>query len=643
MKKTGTTQAVSWAARWGTTAVFLLSTGIPTLRAQGAREFFDDTVIQDVYLTLDPVDWATLRKNYLEDTYYSSSFTWKGITQQVSIRSRGRGSRSPEKPNLDVDFNRLDKTQRFLGLSRVVLKANNQEASMLHERLAMKIFRRMGIPAPREAPARLFLNGEFFGLYSAVENVDEDFLERNLGESGGYLYQWKPEHSYHFEYVGNNPFLYSPVLWDPRNHLNQPDPLPIVAMVRAVNQASDAEFVSQVSQYINLKQFMSFAAVDTFVGDIDGFLGEQFGMNNFFMYRFQGSNVSQFIPWDKDLAFLYYDRRILQGVQENVLMRRAMAVPELRGIYLGTLARTAQFVGEADGWLAREVEREYERIRDVARLDPHKQCVLNAGLMIPCGPNDFEQQVDALRIFARQRASYVMTETRNAGYSPGDALPTLTGVGGAAPDTGGSLARGSLASIYGYGLAQDTAQARAYPLPTELAGASVLVDGARAPLMFVSPGQINFQVPWDAPSGEVSITLGAGGLLGIPSTISLGDFSPGVFVAVRAVDQAPVSPAKPVAGGDWVVVYANGLGPVNPGVALGQAAPADPLSRTALSPVVTVGGVPAKVDFSGMTPGFAGLYQINVQIPAGLPAGTANPLVISIGGKAAPAVALATR
>jgi CotH kinase protein len=70
---------------------------------------------------------------------------------------RGRGSRSPDKPNLDVNMDKFVKKQRFTGLGFFVLKANNQDSSLMHEALAFELFRKMGLPGPREAPARLYV------------------------------------------------------------------------------------------------------------------------------------------------------------------------------------------------------------------------------------------------------------------------------------------------------------------------------------------------------------------------------------------------------------------------------------------------------------------------------------------------------
>jgi spore coat protein CotH len=83
---------------------------------------------------------------------------------EVSIRSRGKGSRSGVKPSLKVEFDYYDSRQNFVGLKTVVLRANTQDASMMHERVSMELMRKMGLPVPRETHTKLYVNGEYVGI-----------------------------------------------------------------------------------------------------------------------------------------------------------------------------------------------------------------------------------------------------------------------------------------------------------------------------------------------------------------------------------------------------------------------------------------------------------------------------------------------
>jgi uncharacterized protein (TIGR03437 family) len=103
--------------------------------------------------------------------------------------------------------------------------------------------------------------------------------------------------------------------------------------------------------------------------------------------------------------------------------------------------------------------------------------------------------------------------------------------------------------------------------------------------------------------------------------------------------------SKPVAAGQYIAIFANGLGPVVNTPADGAAAPsAAPFATTLMTPTVTIGGIPAPViQYSGLAPGLVGLYQVNVQVPAGVTSGSAVPLVISIGGSISNTVTIAVQ
>lgn len=613
----------------GLAAILLFAACFPA-PAETAGNLFDDTSIHDLYLSVDPSDWASLKEHYLDNTYYPATLNWNGHVTSLGIRSRGRGSRSPEKPSLDFKFGEFKKGQRFLDLKAVVLRAGTQEATMMRERLAMKVFRRVGLPAPREAPARLFVNGEYFGFFTMAEKIDEVFLQRVFGESDGYLYEWNPDHIYNFEYLGEDPLLYSPVLWEPKTHEDDPDVGPIIAMVRAVNQASDEEFVREVSRFLDLKLFLTHVAVEIYLGDPDGVLNDYYGMNNFYFYRFEGGERSQFLPWDKELSFFHEDRDITQNMDANVLARRAMAIPELRSFYLSTLVRIAGLMGsEPDGWLSQEIERQYTQIRDAARNDPHKQWIVD-GVMQPAGPEDFEREVDRLRAFALYRPGVVVAAATAAGYSD-SARPALHGLATAPSGTVPVMAPGSLASVWGRELAAHSALPGMYPypLPRELGNTSVAINGVRAPLLYVSPEQINIQVPWDVDTGRVDMVVNRGGELSQPETAYIVQAWPGLFLAAHK-EGAPVSSLNPAKGGETIYVYATGLGSVNAVVPSGKP-PAGDLRAETLYPLSATIGEQSAPCTARLAAGMVGIYEIEMEVPAGTPSGTAVPLMITSG------------
>src|SRR5262249_31236557 len=136
--------------------------------------FFDPNTLQEIRLDLNAKDWQSLKDHFQENTYYPSDFRWKDQTvRNIGIRSRGLASRSGVKPSLRLDFNRYTEGQQFLGLKSAILKNDVTDPSFMHERISMELFRRIGVPAPRETHAKLFINGVYSGLFTLVESVDK--------------------------------------------------------------------------------------------------------------------------------------------------------------------------------------------------------------------------------------------------------------------------------------------------------------------------------------------------------------------------------------------------------------------------------------------------------------------------------------
>jgi len=203
------------------------------------------------------------------------------------------------------------------------------------------------------------------------------------------------------------------------------------------------------------------------------------------------------------------------------------------------------------------------------------------------------------------------------------------------------VAPGSIVAIFGVNLAPSTASATDVPLPTQLAGTSVRVNGMPIPLFFVSPGQINAQLPGDAAPGTARLAVTSSGGESTQETFNVASSAVGIFQfpgsnrAVALNQDGSVNGAdNPEARGRVIVVFLTGQGPVNPPVATGEAASGTQLSRAVLAASATVGRLPANLSFLGLTPGFVGLAQANVEIPANAPQGSEVVIFLTVDGRA---------
>src|SRR5262245_42184383 len=312
-----------------------------------ADAFFNDQVLHEIRLQVNSRDLQSLRDHWQADTKYPADFRWRDqVVRGVSIKSHGGGSRRPNKLSLKVQFDHYTTGQTFLGLHSVLLRNNSQDATNMRERLGMLFLRNLGVPAPREAHTRLYIDNQFAGLYTIVEEYDADFLQKNLGESAGHLYEYKYDNEavlagravpFVFQYLGSDPALYVPSPFEPKTLEADPQGEFIARFVQAISDTGAAAWRANVSAFLDLSTFIRYLAVENYLGEEDGLSGD-FGPNNFYLYRFGGTTTFRFLPWDKSNTFwdapspdYYILRNVVDGPEDrrSLLVLRAFQAPDL--------------------------------------------------------------------------------------------------------------------------------------------------------------------------------------------------------------------------------------------------------------------------------------------------------------------------
>lgn len=216
--------------------------------------------------------------------------------------------------------------------------------------------------------------------------------------------------------------------------------------------------------------------------------------------------------------------------------------------------------------------------------------------------------------------------------------PSIAGLANAASFKQ-TFAPGMVLSIFGSELAPAIWTSGALPLPVQLAGVSVTINGVNAPIYYISPGQLNVQIPYETPANAAVPVIVNNNGQRAQSALSMAAVAPALFTDSTGA----LVPSKTGTRGQVITLFLTGIGAVSPGVATGAA----PSSGTAVAslpaPVqlvrVTIGGVAAPVQFAGIPPGLVGVAQINCQVAVSTPVGK-QQVVVTVGGVGAASATL---
>ena len=254
-------------------------------------------------------------------------------------------------------------------------------------------------------------------------------------------------------------------------------------------------------------------------------------------------------------------------------------------------------------------------------------------------PRGTASQVTVLATTSAQ--GYTTATTQIAGQVAPNTVPVLAANGTLDvfhPQVGAGFGPGNIVQIYGSGLAGQPTAPNVLPLPTQVNGTSVIIGGIQAPIYYVSPGQINAQIPFELNSGnQYQVIVNANGALTTPQAIQLTTAVPAILqfnsgeVVAQHQDGTLLDDSDPAVPGEYVTIYLTGLGATDIPVPSGSPSPANPAANVLDTPVLTLNNNPVPVIFAGLTPGDVGLYQIDFQVPQPLADGNYSLFITQSG------------
>jgi spore coat protein H len=327
-----------------------------------AGRFFDFTNLWTIHLTLSRANWSAMEPAgpngpgmFKRDYPWSScTFDCAGQTlTNLAVRFKGNSSfnstRGGFKRPFKLDFNRGQKGRTFLGLKKLSLNNNFNDATQFREALAYEAYRRADVPAPRTAFARVYLTltgertNEFLGLYTLVEAVDDDFLKLHFGTKKGLLF--KPDGLRSLDYLGEDWRAYTN-RYVPKTEVQSADAQRFIALTKLIVEADDATFERELPARLDLNNFLRYLALTAVLANYDSFVGNG---HNYYLFQSAGEGKVAFIPWDLNEAFGGHPMAGSRQVQaefsvlrpqggSNRLIERVLANPNWAAAYWREMA-----------------------------------------------------------------------------------------------------------------------------------------------------------------------------------------------------------------------------------------------------------------------------------------------------------------
>lgn len=283
----------------------------PSLLADDAERFFDSSCVHEIHITFQDADWYdTLFSAYImgDDNLYLPcrweyiESTSTVVVDPIGARFKGNSSffDSGLKKSLKIDFNEIDSELSFLGLKKLNLNNNFQDPTMLRESLFLG-FLADRTPIHRCSFARVYINGEYWGLFTAAEQIDGNFCERMYGDSeDGNLY--KGENQADLTYLGDDPASYFNH-YEKKTNEDLNDWMDLVSFISTLNQTPSSTLPSILPTIIDYDSLVDHFAANILFINLDAYLGPA---HNYYLYHRDDNGRFAHLIWDCNMAFGNY-------------------------------------------------------------------------------------------------------------------------------------------------------------------------------------------------------------------------------------------------------------------------------------------------------------------------------------------------
>lgn len=298
----------------------------------------------DIMIHPDTLTW--IYENVESNHEFRATFVFNNgdihdTINDIGFRLRGNTSRHSHKKSLKVSFNTFIPGRKYHGVEKMNLNGEHNDPSVIRARLVWDIFNQSKIAVPRSNHVRVYINGNYYGLYINVEHIDENFAKSRFGNNDGDLYKclWPAD----LAYLGSNPDLYKLEHSGRRVYelkIQENDDYALIAeFIRILSNTSLSQLPCELEKIFNVQDYLKIAAIDILTANWDGYI---FNKNNFYLYFNTETGLFEYIPYDVDNTFgidwfgvNWSNRNIYSwnpssGSEKRALYTRLMQVPEYK-------------------------------------------------------------------------------------------------------------------------------------------------------------------------------------------------------------------------------------------------------------------------------------------------------------------------
>lgn len=397
---------------------------------------FDSATVARIDITIHPDTLQWIYENVESDIQWRAAFAFNNgaisdTFPEIGFQLGGNTSRYSQKKSFNLDFNQFQPGQKFHGLGKLNLNGEHNDPSVIRSRVCWEWLRAFGVPAPRAAHAMVYINGNCYGLYMMVEQIDDEFVDSRFGNDDGNLFKclWPAD----LAYLGANPNLYKFEVSGRRVYslrTNKPadDYTDFAHFIDILNNTPANQLYCKLEEVFNVQDYLKVIAMDVITGNWDGYI---YNKNNFYLYHNTATGKFEYIPYDLDntigIDWINRDwgkRDIYDWAQHGnevrPLYNRLMEVPEIRDQYTFYVKKLLDLIDNEDS-LFSHIDQVRAMISPFILDDPYYP--LDYGYTFANFLNSYNQALGGhvaygLKPFIQTRKEYARMQLEQTGMKP---------------------------------------------------------------------------------------------------------------------------------------------------------------------------------------------------------------------------------